>query len=268
MYISGKLLPCARIENGDRMGVYMEEAPGAVAYTFDDSHPTALGHSLDDTNRPTEIGEVVRFDQLTFPYDFSVAAYIDTGLCLSRFTGGSKAPGPLTPGSAPGSAEKSRCCGTLVQSRVLASVRTTLSVHPEHCTEQNGCTRNQPKIRLLHSAKFNPAKFAENVKRTWHTPCSVPDKNTHLRCKVFASAHVREILTIWGIVLSARNKARFEVSGCSSAQGTRGQRRDSHTCPDFRLHAPNRPGALLERIQGPGQTGPNLVSGVLELKDL
>lgn len=79
IYIEAKFYPCARTENGDRMGVFMEEAPGAVAYTFDASSPKALGHSLKDLNDPTPVGTVINFDTLTFPYDFSVAAYIHTG---------------------------------------------------------------------------------------------------------------------------------------------------------------------------------------------
>ena len=89
IYISSKFGKCARIENGDRMGVFLEEAPGAVAYTFDASTPTALGHSLEDRNYPTPIDTVIPFDTLTFPYDFSVAAYIGTGKeAIIESTGG------------------------------------------------------------------------------------------------------------------------------------------------------------------------------------
>ncbi len=68
------------------MGIYLEEAPGAVAYTFEPKEPTALGYSLPDRNYPTPIGTDINFDKLTFPYDFSVAAYIYTGNNVNKPT--------------------------------------------------------------------------------------------------------------------------------------------------------------------------------------
>ena len=60
------------------MGVYFEESPGAVAYQFNGRSPMALAHERSNVSVPAEIGEVMAFDTLTFPYDFSIAAYLDT----------------------------------------------------------------------------------------------------------------------------------------------------------------------------------------------
>ena len=77
--MEGKFRPCVRVRQGDRLGVYLEESPGAVAYTFDADQPMALGKTLGD-NEPTKINETLTFDRLNFPYDFSMAAYVDTDL--------------------------------------------------------------------------------------------------------------------------------------------------------------------------------------------
>ena len=67
---------CFRVENGDRLGLHFEEIPGAVAYTFNATKPVAYGKHI---NSSTPVGEIEGFSTLTFPYSFSVAAYIDTG---------------------------------------------------------------------------------------------------------------------------------------------------------------------------------------------
>ena len=68
-----------RVRQGDRLGVYMEDTPGAVAYTFDAAQPMALGKTFGDED-PTEVNSTLTFDRLNFPYDFSMAAYVDTDL--------------------------------------------------------------------------------------------------------------------------------------------------------------------------------------------
>ncbi len=85
-YIEGLLAyECTKVFPGDRFGVYLEETPGAVAYTFDALSPTALGHTLANISNTVPIGDSVVFDSLTFPYDFSIAAYVDAGdLFLSQ----------------------------------------------------------------------------------------------------------------------------------------------------------------------------------------
>ena len=81
MYIESLLsVQCVRVQSTDRVGVFFEEAPGAVAYAFDATHPEALASTLKNSSAPYQEGEEVTFDPLTFPYDFSVVAYVDTDL--------------------------------------------------------------------------------------------------------------------------------------------------------------------------------------------
>ena len=80
IYIESKLTEaCIRVEAGDRLGVFFEEASGPVAYKFDSSQPMALAHSRRNVTEVLAPGDAVYFDTLTFPYDFSMSAYIDTG---------------------------------------------------------------------------------------------------------------------------------------------------------------------------------------------
>ena len=71
---------CVFIRNTDRLGIYTQKSPGAVAHVFDTVNAaTTLKHTelnLAATPRP---GDTIRFDSLAFPYRFSAAAYIDTG---------------------------------------------------------------------------------------------------------------------------------------------------------------------------------------------
>jgi len=85
MYLLGKFLPCSIVQQGDRLALYFEEAPGAVAYTFDASDPRVFGKS-EDFNTALELGQIKEFDSLIFPYDFSVAAYVDTELSRYNLT--------------------------------------------------------------------------------------------------------------------------------------------------------------------------------------
>ena len=73
-----KLTECTVVEYGDRLGLYFEEAPGSVVYVFDAKEPTAFAKTVNTTN-PPKVGDLLHFDSLTFPYDFSVAAYVHTG---------------------------------------------------------------------------------------------------------------------------------------------------------------------------------------------
>ncbi|KAI0213831.1 hypothetical protein LSAT2_001082 [Lamellibrachia satsuma] len=85
IYIESKLTEkCVRVRAGDRIGVYIEEAPGAIAYTFDGTSPDALVHTQTNVTEPQliAIDAVVEFGFLTFPYDFSVTAYLDTNMSL------------------------------------------------------------------------------------------------------------------------------------------------------------------------------------------
>ena len=69
--------PCILVRVGDRLGVYFEEEPTAVAYVFDADLPRALGVIVPE---PVAVGNVTEFDSLFFPYDFSLAAYFSNAL--------------------------------------------------------------------------------------------------------------------------------------------------------------------------------------------
>ena len=58
----------------------MKESPGAISYTFDASDPQTFALLLDNISDPYILGDLVLFDTLTFPYEFSVSAYIDSDL--------------------------------------------------------------------------------------------------------------------------------------------------------------------------------------------
>lgn len=78
IYVVSKLASeCFHIRKDDRIGIYNEEAPSSVSYTFNMLIPSALSSRLANMSQPNAIGEIVQFDTLQFPYDFLVAAYID-----------------------------------------------------------------------------------------------------------------------------------------------------------------------------------------------
>ena len=89
IYIESKLTEhCVRVRAGDRIGVYVEEAPGAIAYTFDGASLNALIHTAGNASdpQPVKVDDIVEFGSLNFPYDFSVTAYIDTNATLYNDT--------------------------------------------------------------------------------------------------------------------------------------------------------------------------------------
>lgn len=79
IYIESRLTDrCIRVKEGDHLGILFEEAPGSIAYVLDDESPTALGNRVTDPDQSYNMGDVMSFDALRYPYDFSVAAYVDT----------------------------------------------------------------------------------------------------------------------------------------------------------------------------------------------
>jgi len=67
---------CYHFRRGDRVGVFIDELPGAIPYEFNaKAHTIHTDHQLDLS---FQIGNTTRFDPINFPYDFSVKAYIDT----------------------------------------------------------------------------------------------------------------------------------------------------------------------------------------------
>ena len=84
IYIASKLTKtCVRVQAGDRFGVYTEEAPGAIAYTFAPSSPGCLIHKQSE---PVGIYEVVNFGSIVLPYKLSMAAFMDTNMSLHAAT--------------------------------------------------------------------------------------------------------------------------------------------------------------------------------------
>ena len=70
---------CIQVQPGDRFGIHIEDTPGAVAYTFDASGALTMGYTNPDPSAPIQVDQVVTFDSLTFPYDFSVKCFYDKG---------------------------------------------------------------------------------------------------------------------------------------------------------------------------------------------
>lgn len=80
LYIVSQIVrQCALVKAGDRLGIYLEELPWAIAYKFAADSPRALQYRAENITHPFDIFENVIFDPLTFPYNFSVLAYFDTG---------------------------------------------------------------------------------------------------------------------------------------------------------------------------------------------
>ena len=75
-----------RVRKGDRLGVYNEKAPAAVAYTFDGNSPEALLHIPRNSSEVSQLKDVIKFGALNFPYVFSVLAYMDTNMSLYNDT--------------------------------------------------------------------------------------------------------------------------------------------------------------------------------------
>ena len=85
VYIESKLAKCVRVRSGDRLGLYIEEAPGAVAYSFVSSGAQAL-LVTQNASDPIQLKDVITIGKLNFPYVFSLSAYIDTNMSLYNNT--------------------------------------------------------------------------------------------------------------------------------------------------------------------------------------
>ena len=65
---------CLVLQPGDRVGVCLAESGGPIGYKFN----PAAGTSYQYTGRTT-VGQETIFNTLTYPYQFSAAAFITTG---------------------------------------------------------------------------------------------------------------------------------------------------------------------------------------------
>ena len=68
---------CIRVTSGDRLGLYFEEVPWALSYNF--AAQSAPQTFFFRTSQPINVSDVIEFSVLSFPYRFSIAAYLDTG---------------------------------------------------------------------------------------------------------------------------------------------------------------------------------------------
>ena len=78
LFAESRQRDCVYVQPGDRFGVYIEEAPGSIAYEFS-RESSVLKYKVANLSRLTAVGDSVVFDALRFPYVFSMAVYIDTG---------------------------------------------------------------------------------------------------------------------------------------------------------------------------------------------
>ena len=76
---------CIVVTPDDRLGIYFDEMPWAVGYTFtppvgQGRPPTLVFNS--NASQPIQLADTVDFGQVSIPYEFSVTAYIDTGILI------------------------------------------------------------------------------------------------------------------------------------------------------------------------------------------
>ena len=123
IYISSLCKPCVRVQSTDRMGIFFEESPGAVAYSFDSGMSASLSELADD-GKPNKVGDTVRFDDIIFPYDFSIVAYVHSS--PRTVSGGIDRPDcpkdlPISPSAA---LPTDTCANTSITSTISSTTTT------------------------------------------------------------------------------------------------------------------------------------------------
>ena len=71
---------CVKVKAGDRLGVYTEAAPSAIAYPFDSDMPKILYRPPSEFPKLIAVNDVVEIISISFPYRHSFMAYIDTDI--------------------------------------------------------------------------------------------------------------------------------------------------------------------------------------------
>ena len=72
---------CLEVERGDKLAVFIKEIPSSITYEWSfDSDTMPLARSFHRDEYPF-VGENVTYDQLYFPFKFSIEAEIDIGTC-------------------------------------------------------------------------------------------------------------------------------------------------------------------------------------------
>ena len=70
---------CLKVERGDKLAVFIKEIPSSITYEWSfESETMPLARSFSRDEYPV-VGENVTYDQLYFPFKFSIEAEIDIG---------------------------------------------------------------------------------------------------------------------------------------------------------------------------------------------
>ena len=73
---------CVKVKAGDRIGLYIEASPSAIAYTFHRDMPKVLYRPPSEVPTLIAVNDVVEFYAIRFPYGHSIMAYVDTDISL------------------------------------------------------------------------------------------------------------------------------------------------------------------------------------------
>ena len=65
--------------------MFIEAVPSSVAHIFKENNPMALTHPLKRDEGFAKINDTITFDALAFPYEYNVAAYVDTSTYYFAF---------------------------------------------------------------------------------------------------------------------------------------------------------------------------------------
>ena len=71
-----------KVKAGDRIGLYIEASPSAIAYTFDRDMPKVLYRPPSEVPKLIAVNDIVEFYAIRFPYRHSIMAYVDTDISL------------------------------------------------------------------------------------------------------------------------------------------------------------------------------------------
>lgn len=75
---------CLQVKAGDRLGVAIETVPSSVTYDWSFQSSQALVHSVSEPSLYPQIGDLVVFDSLYFPFQFSVMVKIELGMTFRQ----------------------------------------------------------------------------------------------------------------------------------------------------------------------------------------
>ena len=73
---------CLEVKAADRVGVLVSVAPSSITYQFNFNSPFVLFHSVPSPIFYPQLGDVIDFDSLAFPFEFSVIVHVEIGNIL------------------------------------------------------------------------------------------------------------------------------------------------------------------------------------------